>query len=154
MSAAFVVFECKNVIFQFRLWYKKPFDLVLVRLSIMMNFACLSKMCFVTWKCLHANMASSFLTSSRWLFSVILKVVSYFPTYCFLRKVHSIIQIRYALEQLTSWNIVRFICLLAFKSWWIITCLQQSVLLFIEHGEHSPFSLCCYVFSLCCTPFC
>ena len=55
-----------------------------------MNFACLLKISFFSWKCLHANMASGFLTSLGWLFSLILKLVSDFPTYYFLQKVHSI----------------------------------------------------------------
>ena len=70
---------------------KMSFELVVfVSLSIMMNFACLLKTCFFSWKCLHANVASGFLTSLGWLHSLTLKLVSDFPTHCFLHKVHSI----------------------------------------------------------------
>ena len=64
------------------------FDLVVfVNGSMMMNFGFL---CFFSWKYLHADMAPGFLTSLQWLFSLILKLVSDFPKYCFLHHVDSI----------------------------------------------------------------
>ena len=73
------------------LWRKMSFDLVVfVSLYIIMNFACLLKTSSLSWQYLHANMASDVLTFLRWLFSLILKLVSDSPTYCFLHKVNSI----------------------------------------------------------------
>ena len=58
--------------------------LIFVSLSTMMNFAFMLKTWFLSWKCLHTNMASGFLTSVGWLFSLILKLVSDFPMHYFL----------------------------------------------------------------------
>ena len=42
------------------------------------------KTCFFSWKCLHNNMVSGFLTFLRWLFSLILKLVPDFPIYIYI----------------------------------------------------------------------
>ena len=70
---------------------------VLVSLSIIMNVACLLKSWYFSWKCLHDNMVLEWgiFTSFLWLFSLILKKVS-FPTYCFLHNVHSTKYMTYA----------------------------------------------------------
>ena len=66
------------------------FDLVVfVSLPIMINFESIENV-VVFLKCLHANMASRFLTSLSCLLSLTCKLVPDFPTYCFLCKVHSI----------------------------------------------------------------
>ena len=74
---------------------------MLVHLSIIMNFACLLKLWFYSLICLHPNMVLEWgiFTSFLWLFSLILKAVSGFPTYYFLHNVHSINCMTYALKQ-------------------------------------------------------
>ena len=68
-------------------WVRVYFDLdVFVAWSIMVNFACLLKLCVSCWKCLQAIIASTFFTSFRRLFSLLLKLVSDVPTHCLLHK--------------------------------------------------------------------
>ena len=87
---------------------KISFDLVVfVSLPIMMNFACFLKTWIFSWKCLHANMASGFLTSLRCLDALILKLNSDFST-------HRIMHYSNWLVEYCVW----FIGLLAFKDWW------------------------------------
>ena len=113
----------------------------------MVNFTCLLKLWLSYRKCLQAINPSNFLTSFQWLFSLILKLVSAFPTYCLLHKMHSIKYITYLLLQLTLWNILHI-----FLVCWLLkvvfrACLQQSDLKFLRHGEHLPdFSFCICIF--------
>ena len=77
--------------------------------------------------------------SFEWLFSLILKLIPAFPTFCLLHKMPSIKYITYLLAQLTLWNIlyIFFVC------WLLIaavsrTCLQQSDLKFFKHRKYFP----------------
>ena len=107
--------------------------------SITVNFAYLLKLRLSCWKCLQAIIASTLFTSFEWLFSLILKLIPAFPTFCLLHKMPSIKYITYLLAQLTLWNIlyIFFVC------WLLIaavsrTCLQQSDLKFFKHRKYFP----------------
>ena len=81
-------------------------------------------------------MASGFSATLRWLFLLILKLFSDFPTYCFLiRYIPLVKYICTSAIDLVEYC-VRFISLLAFKG---INSLQQSAQLLAEHGEHLLF---------------
>ena len=59
-------------------------------LSMMMNLACLLKLCPFSWKCFQARMELGFLVSFLWLFNLRLNAISAFPTYSILHNMHSI----------------------------------------------------------------
>ena len=59
-------------------------------LSMMMNLACLLKLCPFSWKSSQARMELGFLVSFLWLFNLRLNAVSAFSTYCILHNMHSI----------------------------------------------------------------
>ena len=84
-------------------------------LSMMMNLACLLKLCPFSWKCLQARMELGFLVSFLWLFNLRLNAVSAFPTYCILHNMHSIRPIRYSLLQLRLKKMLMFV--LSVGSW-------------------------------------
>ena len=130
-------------------WARVSLDLeVFVNLTRIVHFECLLKLWLSCWKCLQAIIASTFFTFFRWLFSLILKLVSTFPTYCLLHKIHSIKYMTQLLAQLTFWNILYiFLVCSLLKVVVFLTCLQQSDLNFVRHGEHLPcFSLCICLF--------
>ena len=108
---------------KFPLWIKRcrgiSLVFLLVNFSIIINFACLLKLWFFSQKYLHATMVLGwgFVTSFPWLFSLTLKRISVFLTYCFLHNVHFIKYMTYAQEQLTSRKILCFLSLLALESW-------------------------------------
>ena len=140
---------------KFSLWIKRCRNIslaffVLVSLSIIKNFACLVKLWFHSHKCLHANLVLEWeiFTSFQWLFSLILKAVSGFPTYCFLHNVHSINYMTYALEQLIWWKILYdfWICWLV-KVDVVVTILQHRDLPFPKQGENFPaFKVLLFIF--------
>ena len=83
-------FKIQNLSFLISHWIRVSLELkVFVYWSIMVNFAFLLKLWLSCWKCFQAITALTFFTSLRWWFSLILKLVSAFPLYCLLRKVHS-----------------------------------------------------------------
>ena len=98
---------------------------------MIVNFLFLLKLWLSFCKCLEAIIASTFFTSFRWLVSPILKLVSAFPTYCLLHKMHPIKYIT------TLWNTlyIYLVCWLV-KVVVFCTCLQQSDLKFVRHGKH------------------
>ena len=143
---------------KFSLWIKhcRKISLaffVLVSLSIIMNFACLVKLWFYSHKCLHANLVLEWeiFTLFQWLFSLILKAVSGFPTYCFLHNVHSINYMTYALEQIVWWKIL-------YDSWicWLlkvdvaVTCCSTEVCYFLNTANIYLVLKCFCLFSSQC----
>ena len=82
-----------------------------------------------------------------WLFSLVLRFVSAFPTYCLLHELHSIKYITKLLAEFTLWNIlyISFVCWLL-KVVVFCTFLQQSDLTFVRNREHLPgFNFCNYL---------
>ena len=115
--------------------------------SNMMNSACRLNLCPVSLKCLSTGMALGSLTSFLWLFNCVLKAVSAFPTYW-------ILQSKYMMKlhlQVLFWNVLLVALLL--KCSVFIACLQNSVLEFEKHGEHSPLVnlLAAFYFFLLCS---
>ena len=113
---------------------------VLVSFSTIINFACLLKLWYFSQKYLHANMVLGwgFVTSFPWLFSLTLKRISVFLTYCFLHNVHFIKYMTYALEQLTSWKILYV--------FWVCWLLKVDV---VSECFWLFFLQCCFRFSYC-----
>ena len=117
MGVTFVAFEFKNCPFQ--LIFAKKYLSIWWYLGVDFdNFAPLLKMWFLYRKSLHVDMVSRFLTILRWLFSLILKLVSDFLTHCISHKVHAyfIRKIPYALENWPHGS--KVIDLLAVNGWW------------------------------------
>ena len=81
---------------------------VFFKWSIMVNFACLLKLWLSCWKCLQAIIASTIFQSCRWLFSVILKLVSALPTYWLLHKMRFIKYIMQQPAELTLQNVFAY----------------------------------------------
>ena len=126
-------------------WMRVSLALVVfLNWSIMVNFACLLKLWLSCWKCLQAVIVSTFSKSFRWLFSLMLTLVSAFPTNYLLNKTHSIKYITQLLVQLTLWNI-----LYIFLVWWLLKVekryLMPSTGLLMETKIDEHF--CKYLFS-------
>ena len=106
--------------------------------SVMMNLVYRLKLCPVWLKCLSTGMSLASLTSFLWLFNRILKAVSTFPTYWILQSSHSSKSMMKLLLQVLFWNILNVLLVwLLLRCSVFITCLQQSILKFEKHGEHS-----------------
>ena len=144
MGVTFAAFEFKNCPFQ--LIFAKKYLSIWWCLGVDFdNFAPLLKMWFLYRKSLHVDMVSRFLTILRWLFSLILKLVSDFLTHCISHKVHAyfIRKIPYALENWPHGS--KVIDLLAVNGWWWGNHLFATKCPIIEYKtrtafmQHSPF---------------